>query len=91
MAVVLTGKVKDPNLMTFSDDIQRDVRRRAHGVCECTRDACPHFGRCRSSGGEFHRKKSLATGGSDEASNCLLMCKSCHERVHGTSHPIGRL
>jgi 5-methylcytosine-specific restriction endonuclease McrA len=77
--------------MPFSDHTQREVRRRAHGVCECSLDACPHFGHCRSSGAEFHHKRSEKSGGTDETTNCLFLCKSCHQRVHGTSTDFGRL
>lgn len=77
--------------MTFSDETQRDVRRRAHGVCECNMAACPHYGRCRSKGVEFHHKKPVASGGTDEPTNCTLMCPSCHQRVHGTAGALGRL
>jgi 5-methylcytosine-specific restriction endonuclease McrA len=77
--------------LTFSDETQRDVRRRAHGVCECTMAACPHFGRCRSKGVEFHHKKAVAAGGTEEATNAQLLCTSCHQRTHGTSGGIGRL
>jgi hypothetical protein len=77
--------------MAFSDRTQHDVRRRAHGVCECTLDACPHFGRCRSSGAEFHHKETEDAGGIDEPANCHFLCKSCHQRVHGREGGFGRL
>ncbi len=77
--------------MAFSEETQRDVRRRAHGVCECTLDACPHFGRCRSKGAEFHSKRADSAGGTDEPSNAQFLCPSCHERLHGTSSGLGRL
>lgn len=91
MVVVSLTKYRDADQMSFSDETQRDVRRRAHGVCECTRDACPHFGRCRSAGAEFHHKKSVEAGGTDEPSNAQFMCKSCHQRVHGNNSAVGRL
>jgi 5-methylcytosine-specific restriction endonuclease McrA len=77
--------------MAFSDETQVLVRKRAHGVCECTLDACPHFGRCRSRGAQFHHKRAESAGGTDEPTNCQFLCVSCHERVHQSSSGLGRL
>jgi 5-methylcytosine-specific restriction endonuclease McrA len=77
--------------MAFSDEVQRHARRRAHGTCECTSNGCPHFGRCRLSGTEFHHKRSLESGGTDEVSNCTLLCRACHQRLHGGAGTVGKL
>ncbi|MGH9019828.1 MAG: HNH endonuclease [Acidimicrobiales bacterium] len=77
--------------MPFSDETQLALRKRAHGVCECTRDACPHFGRCRSRGSEFHHKRAETAGGTDEPTNGQFLCRSCHQRVHGGSSDVVRL
>ncbi|HEV2427041.1 MAG TPA: HNH endonuclease [Acidimicrobiales bacterium] len=77
--------------MAFSEETQALVRKRAHGVCECTRDACPHFGRCRSHGAQFHHKRPESSGGTDETANCQFLCAACHERVHAASKGVVRL
>lgn len=77
--------------MAFSEATQLLVRKRAHGVCECTLDACPHFGRCRSRGAQFHHKRAEASGGTDEPTNCQFLCVACHERVHNTRSGLVRL
>ncbi len=77
--------------MAFSEGTQLLVRKRAHGVCECSLDACPHFGRCRSRGAQFHHKRAESAGGTDEPANCQYLCVSCHERVHSAPSGLGRL
>lgn len=53
----------------------------------CTMSVCDHptlFGRCYAplaNGWHAHHKHSVAAGGSDDLSNCLAMCVSCHERT----------
>ena len=76
--------------MSFPETVQHDARLRAHGICECERENCPHYGRCRVRGKEFHHKKAPGAGGSDELSNCVFICAPCHERVHDTSG-LGRI
>ncbi len=75
----------------FSDDTKRLVRQRAGGTCECSLDTCPHFGRCRVAGREFHHKVDSEHGGLDTPSNCIYLCKACHARVHTSTTQFGRL
>ena len=77
--------------MTFPDSVQLVVRRRASGICECSRDTCAHFGHCRVRGTEFHHKKPLSGGGSDDSVNCQLLCKACHLEAHTTADALGQL
>lgn len=77
--------------VTFPDVVQRLARQRARGICECTSSSCPHYAHCRLPAKEFHHKKSLLIGGNDELSNCHLLCKACHERVHASTQDSGRL
>lgn len=76
--------------MAFSDSVQQVVRQRATGICECTRSNCPHYGRCRVKGTEFHHKRSVAAGGDDEVANCQLLCPACHRQAHGGG-VVGRI
>jgi 5-methylcytosine-specific restriction endonuclease McrA len=75
----------------FSESTQRLVRQRASGTCECLSTSCAHYGRCRQAGLEFHHKIPTAKSGDDKPSNCLLMCKECHQRAHIASDTFGRL
>ena len=77
----------------FSEATQRLVRQRARGVCECVVDSCPHYGRCRMSGRDFHHKKAIERGGTDDVTNCQFLCASCHQRIHGFggADGVGRL
>ena len=77
--------------MTFPDSVQLRVRQRASGVCECTRDTCMHYGPCKVRGAEFHHKKSPSAGGGDDAANCQLLCKACHQEAHNVADALGRL
>jgi 5-methylcytosine-specific restriction endonuclease McrA len=33
----------------------------------------------------------VESGGDDEISNCVFLCKACHDRAHTTSGQLGRL
>ncbi|MGB8197840.1 MAG: HNH endonuclease [Acidimicrobiales bacterium] len=77
--------------MSFPESVQRLARQRARGTCECTNSACPHYGHCRLPAKEFHHKKSLSDGGSDELSNCQYFCVACHERAHTATGQLGRI
>lgn len=77
----------------FSEATQRLVRQRARGTCECALDSCPHFGRCRLAGKEFHHSVPLSKGGTDDTANCQFLCVTCHQWIHGSggTDGIGRL
>jgi 5-methylcytosine-specific restriction endonuclease McrA len=68
--------------VAFPESVELEARQRARGICQCERRTCPHFGRCRVRGAEFHHKRSLTSGGTDELSNCELLCSPCHQRSH---------
>ncbi len=76
--------------MAFSDEVQRAARKRAHGVCECSSASCPHFGRCKAPGTDYHHKRSVSAGGDESVTNCQLLCHPCHQRLHD-SGGLGRL
>jgi 5-methylcytosine-specific restriction endonuclease McrA len=61
------------------------------GTCECARDTCQHYGPCKARGSEFHHKKPVGTGGSEELTNCQFLCKLCHQQAHSSGEGIGRL
>jgi len=75
----------------FDDVAQRDIRRRAHGTCECVESSCPHFGRCRVAGKEYHHKKPTTAGGTNDVHNGLYLCGPCHERHHKSAGNVSRL
>lgn len=77
----------------FSETTKHMVRRRSSGTCECAQTTCPHFGRCRLPGKDYHHKRSPDKGGVDEPANCQFLCVACHQRIHGSSGTggVGRL
>ena len=77
--------------MTFPEPVQRLARQRANGTCECTQSSCPHYKGCRARGTEYHHKKPIEAGGTDEVSNCQLLCKACHRQIHAKSENLGRV
>lgn len=62
--------------MRFSEPTKRDARWRQHGRCAvCGEDLDWQE--------EFaHHVHPDALGGPDEADNCAVLCRPCHERVH---------
>lgn len=76
--------------MTFPESVEVGAKSRARGICECARNNCPHYGRCRVRGLEYHHTKRPSAGGSAELSNCEFLCTPCHERAHGESD-FGRI
>lgn len=77
----------------FSEATKHMVRRRASGTCECVLTSCPHFGRCRLPGKDYHHKRDADKGGTDETANCQFLCVACHQRIHGSAGTgdVGRL
>jgi hypothetical protein len=81
--------------MAFSDDTKDQAYRRAGGKCECTRqhggvNAPHHGGRCgtalgRNGNWHAHHKTARSAGGSDNPSNCEVLCIDCHQltRTYG--------
>ncbi len=50
----------------------------AHPLCE----KCLSEGKC-TPAALVHHKKPIADGGTNEESNLMSLCNSCHERFHG--------
>lgn len=77
--------------MTFSQKTISQAWRRAGGKCECTLKNCGHTGRCNkvldpqnsTLGKKWHAHHVISqeAGGSDEPSNCLILCTNCHENT----------
>jgi 5-methylcytosine-specific restriction endonuclease McrA len=76
--------------MAFSEATKDEAYKRSGGRCECTRlhpgitSAPHHGGRCtttftRYGNWEAHHKTAVSSGGSDNLSNCEVLCKKCHE------------
>jgi 5-methylcytosine-specific restriction endonuclease McrA len=71
--------------MAFSAETRAAAFRRAGGKCECEMRHCGHRGRCGKPLGtnwEAHHAHSVAAGGHDGLSNCVAMCKACHQNTH---------
>jgi len=76
--------------MAFSEATKLAANRRAGGQCECTMTICDHRGRCTNRLGtnwHAHHKTSVASGGTDDLSNCLAMCIPCHENTRTYGRP----
>ena len=84
--------------MAFSVKTKDVAYIRSGGRCECTRqhigrnDAPHHGGRCptkftRYGSWEAHHKIAVSSGGSDNLSNCEVLCTKCHQltRTYGNS------
>lgn len=81
--------------MAFSEQTVTLAWRRSGGKCECTRALHDHgYGRCnkdlvwenrgRESGRgawEAHHRTSVESGGSDNLSNCEILCWDCHSKT----------
>jgi len=76
--------------MVFSDSTILQAWQRAGGKCECGRDSCGHYGRCgkqlewNARGSEFYggwEAHHVTAGGPDTASNCEILCQSCHKKT----------
>lgn len=57
-------------------DLVKIVRTRARGMCEA------HG--CRNKGNEVHHVNRLSSsrGVANDPSNCIFLCKECHDRRH---------
>ena len=76
--------------MAITKDTRDEIFQRANGKCECAMNICDHSGRCNKPLGyswEAHHKTSVASGGTDTASNLIAMCEPCHKntRTYGRS------
>ncbi len=74
----------------FSEEVVRQAWNRSDGKCECRRNICGHNGRCNKEllwssrgseskyGWEAHH---IIAGGSDNLSNCEILCVECHKNT----------
>jgi hypothetical protein len=80
--------------MAFSDETVKQAWERAGGKCECQRTTHGHVGRCNKTlswdsrgresdwgAWEAHHRVSIQSGGSDDLSNCEILCWNCHSRT----------
>jgi hypothetical protein len=70
--------------MAFSEVTIAEAKILAGGACQCEMAVCGHHGKCWKPLGanwRAHHRTSVATGGSDELSNCQPMCPSCYENT----------
>ena len=82
--------------MAFSDLTVRQAWLRSGGRCECQRTTHGHnyTGRCSqrliwqqrgndnsASGWEAHHKIAVSSGGTDNLSNCEILCMECHKKT----------
>jgi 5-methylcytosine-specific restriction endonuclease McrA len=75
--------------MAFSETVKDQAYRRSGGRCECNRQhagatAPHHGGRCpntfgRNGSWHAHHRTAVAAGGSDDLSNCEVLCIPCHQ------------
>lgn len=80
--------------MAFSQTVVDTAWNRSGGKCECTRTSHGHSGRCNKSliyanrgqdgkvgAWEAHHIVSIKSGGSDNLSNCEILCIECHKKT----------
>ncbi len=71
--------------MAFPEGVASQAWTRAGGKCECRRSSCGHMGRCNRAltarKWHAHHKVAVASGGSDNLSNCEALCIPCHENT----------
>lgn len=76
--------------MDFSEMTKDEAYKRAKGRCECTRqhqgktNALHHGGRCtktftRHGAWHAHHIIAVSSGGSNNLSNCEVLCIECHK------------
>jgi 5-methylcytosine-specific restriction endonuclease McrA len=84
--------------MAFSESVKDAAYKLSGGRCECTRqhsgrtDAPHHGGRCtvtfsRHGNWQAHHIISVSAGGSDNLSNCEVLCTKCHELTRTYGNP----
>jgi hypothetical protein len=91
----LAARLLRRNLIArFKDDIVKQAFERAGGRCECRREVCKHADRCEATfkwdergtaeddgAWQANHRQSQASGGSDGAANCEILCVPCHKRT----------
>jgi hypothetical protein len=70
-------------IMAFSEEVKRDAFARSAGFCECTKsEHRHHFSKCfallTTANLQFHHLTAPSDGGSDDLSNCGVVCHECH-------------
>lgn len=73
--------------MSFPDNVRYFSMLRAENRCECRTNSCycnkDITGRCSNDFNlETHHIIPVEEGGVDGISNCLILCKPCHEKIH---------
>jgi 5-methylcytosine-specific restriction endonuclease McrA len=80
--------------MAFSEEVVKKAWDRAAGRCECKRTTHGHVGRCNTplswknrgrdtdwGSWETHHRVSVQSGGTDDLSNCEILCWNCHSKT----------
>ena len=72
--------------MAFSESIKDEAFKRSGGMCECTRTShLNHTGRCSKIltryGTEYYHVVSQDAGGTEDLSNCEVLCTICHRQI----------
>jgi 5-methylcytosine-specific restriction endonuclease McrA len=80
--------------MAFSEEVVKKAWDRAGGRCECTRSIHGHTGRCNTplswenrgrdtacGSWEIRHRVSIQSGGTDDLSNCEILCWNCHSKT----------
>lgn len=68
--------------MPISEEIKKDLHRRAGGRCECTMSICSHQGRCtRSLVSGYWDAHHQNANGPDTLGNLIAMCATCHKNT----------
>ena len=72
--------------MAFSEKTMKAAFKRSGHQCECERDdgllpggRCPERLKRHGKKTHYHHTHSVHLGGSDDLSNCELLCRRCHE------------
>lgn len=84
-----TRRAREPWRRRYSDAgyqrARQQVMERQRGRCAVCGTTCAYMrdGRWLTSGmgGEVHHERALCEGGTNDAGNLVLVCKSCHKRL----------